>query len=487
MPTDTLDPTDQDTSAEEQAQQAQQQEQQRQQQSAQENQRKQQALDLLQKGETVRKINEGYKIFNAAGRGTKGLKAVGKWARGGMKTAGKAAATGGGAATAAEGAAETTAETAEGAEAAGGVIAFLSSPPGWVTIALLLLLVIVIAVLAFAMAGLGSKSSSDPTKPTETKPIPGLTMRMEGSDLVKNGENITYTIVVTYTGSEEIVITNIVPTNTDLITTTGNRMSGNIPKWALKDNTSGTSQEYRFSITLHPKDANSIVVNRAEANTTGGTPTGNIAILLPNPLPEETDGVRKAREQIQALMKQYPENIPIYQQAEAQTGVPWQVLAGKHFLEGGSSPTSSLVSGRRIGAVEPDIAPNRNGDSCSSARSGPGIPVPIGGGCGFTTLLDSAIYAGNHLKQKIGAAPQNFVDLVKALGRYNGTGNSNCDKSPYSNCPPAFESDDHPYPMNYFDSKHDTMYIIYCADLTRCATPRRFERPGVMAVVRGLL
>ncbi|MBP9670072.1 hypothetical protein KBD75_01575, partial [Candidatus Woesebacteria bacterium] len=69
---------------------------------------------------------------------------------------------------------------------------------------------------------------------------------------------------------------------------------------------------------------------------------------------------------------------------------------------------------------------------------------------------------------------------------YNGGGNSNCQLGypypiPYNGCPRAFEGEDDPYPTSFIDNKHDSMYLLYCADYTACA-PQVFERPGSFAV-----
>jgi lysozyme family protein len=170
-------------------------------------------------------------------------------------------------------------------------------------------------------------------------------------------------------------------------------------------------------------------------------------------------------------------NKPVYEQASQVTGIPWQIFAGIHYREGSCGSANSLVSGRKIGANEPDLLGN-----CSNTNSGPGKPVPLAGGCGFKSLLDSAIYSGNHLKGKIGKVPDSFPSLVMALSRYNGTGNSNCGKTPYNNCPPYFPGEDDTYVMNFFDSRHQKMYIVYCADYTLCNPPVADSRPGVITI-----
>ena len=175
-------------------------------------------------------------------------------------------------------------------------------------------------------------------------------------------------------------------------------------------------------------------------------------------------------------------NESVYKSASAQSGIPWEILVAIHYNEGSCGQNKSLVSGRLIGTNEPDIV---RGGGCSSGRSGPGIPIPLAtGGCGFNTLLDSAIYAGNHLKGKIGKIPSNFQELAKAFSRYSGGGNSNCGSTPYTYCPELFEGEDDAYVINMFDQKHETMYLVYCADLTKCNPARIHLRPGVATIIR---
>ncbi len=173
-------------------------------------------------------------------------------------------------------------------------------------------------------------------------------------------------------------------------------------------------------------------------------------------------------------------NIQAYRIAEQRTGVSWKIIAGIHYMEGNCGSNKSCVSGRQLGVNEPDLYGN-----CSSG-GGEGKPVPLaGGGCGFRNLVDSCIYGGNHLKGKIqGRVPTTLQELAYALGRYNGLGNRNCGKTPYAHCPPSFDNDDHIYPMSQFDKKHETMYLVYCADYTTCNPPRVFQRIGALSVAR---
>jgi hypothetical protein len=193
----------------------------------------------------------------------------------------------------------------------------------------------------------------------------------------------------------------------------------------------------------------------------------------------------------------------VYAEVEKQTGVPCEVLAGIHFIEGGNNPNQSLVSGRAIGSPEPD-AGNRV----------------------FTSLFETAMYAADHLKAKVGGDISDLNTLITALSRYNGGGNSNCNpnyscssakkattsfcpvgsaccdlacrencalensKTVYDFvysygtppfCPPAFEGIDDLYPANWYDQDHLEMYLLYCGDRTMC-TPQLYQRPGVLTV-----
>jgi len=200
--------------------------------------------------------------------------------------------------------------------------------------------------------------------------------------------------------------------------------------------------------------------------------------LLPNPLTPISSQALNFKQSIAPCFI----NRSVYDAAASQTGVSWEILAAIHYNEGTCGTNKSLVSGRTIGTNEPDIV---RGGGCSSKISGPGIPVPLpAGGCGFYSLLDSAIYAGNHIKGKIGKIPANFQELAKAFSRYNGGGNSNCGSTPYPYCPELFEGEDDAYVVNMLDNKHETMYLVYCADLTKCNPPRIYSRPGAATIIR---
>lgn len=211
-----------------------------------------------------------------------------------------------------------------------------------------------------------------------------------------------------------------------------------------------------------------------------------IVVIVPTQPPTQPAQKVTAKEQaiqedIDFVLANYPQNKTVYKEASRITSIPAALFAGIHLVEGASVPNRSLVSGRNIGSNEPDVVA---GGGCSSKLSGVGVPVPVPGGCGFASLLDSAVYAGVVLKRKTNGNLSSFEQTVTALSRYNGPGNANCGMSSYPNCPRLYEGEDHPYPLNFFDSRHEAMYRIYCADHVKCQPLKKFLQPGVLTVAR---
>lgn len=142
------------------------------------------------------------------------------------------------------------------------------------------------------------------------------------------------------------------------------------------------------------------------------------------------------------------EVVSAYAQAEVETGVPCEVLAGVHFMEGGNNPNQNLQNGG-----------------------------PLTG-----TLAASAIQAGHEIAAKVGGKIDSWESLIAAVARYNGEGNNNCGLSQYKGpCPPPWDTDN-PYALAWIDAKHADMYLIYCWDFTKCPEPQLFIRPGALAV-----
>lgn len=319
-------------------------------------------------------------------------------------------------------------------------------------------------------------------------PTPKIALTKSGPISVNNGQEITYTINLQFKGNGELTanLNDPLPSQTKLSSCSDNCIDDNgVIKWIINKLTSGSSKN--FSLTVQPQVDNIWVQNYAEiGNVTisGGT-------VLPPILPPAPSDWAAIKKRILEEVNRYPSNIDVYKQASQVTGILWQVLAGIHSVEGSSNPSQSLVSGRAIGSTEPDVPLSSCSKNPGDPALQPGEPVKIGGGCGFASLLDTAIYAGIHLKDKNnGKIPQSFEEFIFALAGYNGWGNTNCNhNTPYANtssCPPSFSGEDHPHPMNWYDERHATMYIVYCSDGVQCQIPRIYQNPGVMAIVRAL-
>jgi len=163
--------------------------------------------------------------------------------------------------------------------------------------------------------------------------------------------------------------------------------------------------------------------------------------------------------------------------------VPCEVLIGIHYIEGSWGSNQSFISGRTIGTAEPDV---RSASACTSYGG-----IMTTGGCVFPDLQSTAAYAHELIKGKVSILtgefrpPANFAELVGAFSYYNGGGNANCGEGvPYTGpCPPPTGIDD-PYALNHFDSEHARMYLIYCADFTKCNPPKLLARDGAATAAK---
>lgn len=231
-----------------------------------------------------------------------------------------------------------------------------------------------------------------------------------------------------------------------------------------------TKMMLAVSIPKFEKD-NPKPADEPDPYTGPGAGSSSFAQLLPNPIPTTT---AEARNTFTSYI--YPRittNMAVYVEAERQTGVPREVLAGIHYVEADNNPNGSLTSGRTIGTPEPDA-----------------------GGRVFTSLLENAVYEGFHLQKKVEGGITSWENLITGLSRYNGGGNSNCAEiknhtppcpsTPYTGCPPLFFGEDDIYPVNWLDEKHSTMYKRFCADLTCCDVPQIWSRLGVVTVAINL-
>ena len=168
-------------------------------------------------------------------------------------------------------------------------------------------------------------------------------------------------------------------------------------------------------------------------------------------LPEYSDIPNQAKSYFSEFIvpKITPELVEAYGQAQAATGIPCEIIAGIHYIEGGMSPEQSVFDGAK------------------TLRGG--------------NLAADATAAMEHFKDKLGqsgVAPAqvelNFENLVQALSDYNGGGNANCSSNDsgyrptrWRNngwCPADFYGDDHIYPLSWIDEEHLEMDLIFCKD-----------------------
>ncbi len=212
---------------------------------------------------------------------------------------------------------------------------------------------------------------------------------------------------------------------------------------------------------------------------TGCDGSTNFANLLPNPIPLSSPNASSP-----SLLGRIDSNLlDAARYGSTRSGVSCELLIGLHYVEAGWDSSSSFISGRTIGNPEPDVP------SASACTSYGGSWTATG--CVFTSLSDTAYYAGDHIKDKMAAIvgtwrpPTSFNEMIGAMSYYNGGGNSNCGESvPYTSpCPPPIGIDD-PYAVSHFDSSHEQMYLIYCADLTRCSPPKLFARDGAATAAK---
>ncbi len=188
--------------------------------------------------------------------------------------------------------------------------------------------------------------------------------------------------------------------------------------------------------------------------------------------------------ELNGLMANYqssPEIIAAYAYAEKQTGVPCEVLAGIHSVEGKGNATQGLQEGQAISVSELPASALRAAQMLQDAANANVT-------AGFTS--DSNL--------------SNYQTLVAALSTYNAGGNLQCWVGPNrcgeavpippyqfsGGCPPKYPAEDSLYALSLLDPRHAAMYLRYCADDgpdandcgELCPTPVLWNRPGAITV-----
>lgn len=203
--------------------------------------------------------------------------------------------------------------------------------------------------------------------------------------------------------------------------------------------------------------------------------------LLPNPIPPSAGAVSPS---IFSRLNA-GQVVPAAVYGAQKSGVSCELLVGIDYVEASWYDDGSFISGRKIGDPEPDVP---SAGSCTAYGGS-----WTASGCVFSSLQDTAYYAGDVIKDKMSSPrlgygwrpPANYNEMVGAMSLYNGGGNANCGEPvPYSGpCPPPLGIDD-PYAVSHFDSQHSSMYLIYCADRTKCTTPNPFTRDGAATAAK---
>lgn len=161
--------------------------------------------------------------------------------------------------------------------------AFLFNP----TVLLIGLAVLVILVIIVIILLLTGGSSTPNPKP---KTIPGLELFKSGPSSVEDQtKTITYTISGKYTGTNEVVLSDPIPSKTKFVAASGKYLpdqskDGTIRavSWSFKENgvleQATNPKTYSFTITVQPEENNIWVVNKVSAFAQGGgaiDPVGN--------------------------------------------------------------------------------------------------------------------------------------------------------------------------------------------------------------------
>lgn len=183
---------------------------------------------------------------------------------------------------------------------------------------------------------------------------------------------------------------------------------------------------------------------------------------------------------LQTNYAQHPEVLEAYANGEEKTGIPCEVFAGIHFVEGGGSPNQGLEEGQ-------PISPGELKQSVLNAAAN----------------LKAAADAEEKNKNIDDAELDDFETLVAALSMYNGSGNQQCWLGPSKNgcpiadttyskagkCPPKWYAEDSMYALNWLDSRHRDMDLRFCSDEVPgdpcayiCDPPEIWQRPGAMTV-----
>ena len=253
------------------------------------------------------------------------------------------------------------------------------------------------------------------------------------------------------------------------VTDASNNAAGEAAPFVKKNGTnSGVTygDMVRFITQPDPKDSADLINPKEYPHTSTDVDFGECDGSLfekiegvPSPDSLYIDGVTQFNSAYLQKLAENPLDMEAYEYAQQRTGVPCEILAGIHWIEGSSNQYQSLHDGHTIDPSQ---------------------------------LNEDAKTAADILKSKEAMAPWiskpfaqwTFQEFTTALSMYNGGGNSQCwdPTTPYAdipgNCPAPYWGEDDMYPMHWIDAKHAVMYLKYCADHTLCSPMPPWQKNG---------
>ncbi|HSX40177.1 MAG TPA: hypothetical protein VLF68_01050 [Candidatus Saccharimonadales bacterium] len=144
------------------------------------------------------------------------------------------------------------------------------------------ILIVLILIAIWLTGGFGLPPTTG--HPAANLPIPGLeTITKSGPDHVENGENITYKINFSYTGSLDVLVSDPIPDNTEFVSADPDcgdncKPGTHAVSWRLNDLKSKVPNgQYNFTLVVHPTKDDIIVTNKviATAASSGFFTGGN--------------------------------------------------------------------------------------------------------------------------------------------------------------------------------------------------------------------
>lgn len=143
-------------------------------------------------------------------------------------------------------------------------------------------------------------------------------------------------------------------------------------------------------------------------------------------------------------------NVTTYQQASAETGVPWQLLAAMHYREHGFA-TNEPKSPGALGVYQITDNPENRKNLTMSAYPPPGTILTD------SQFLQQSIDAANFIKRKVPAlgTQADAATTKQALGAYNGLPDLYAQQAQNLGFSADQAYEGSPYVMNYADPPRD--------------------------------